>query len=147
MTSFLRIPASCVYFACARLCVVFVIIVSPLFVVFFSVYLRCSPEVCAERIRKRDRKGESNISMVRLLFTFAVGVWGGHNLFPCIYTTTRVKLLIETVEFVDSHYIYIPCLLNIIFCLAYSSKLKCTRLQASSYLGVCTSTPALTACT
>uniref|UniRef100_A0A5K3EU84 DNK domain-containing protein n=2 Tax=Mesocestoides corti TaxID=53468 RepID=A0A5K3EU84_MESCO len=27
------------------------------------VYLRCSPEVCAERIRKRDRKGESSISM------------------------------------------------------------------------------------
>ncbi|VDM33347.1 unnamed protein product [Hydatigera taeniaeformis] len=27
------------------------------------VYLRCSPEVCADRIRKRDRKGESAISM------------------------------------------------------------------------------------
>ncbi|VDD74402.1 unnamed protein product, partial [Mesocestoides corti] len=31
--------------------------------VVFLVYLRCSPEVCAERIRKRDRKGESSISM------------------------------------------------------------------------------------
>nr|CUU98187.1 hypothetical transcript [Hymenolepis microstoma] len=28
------------------------------------VYLRCMPEVCANRIRERDRKGESNISMV-----------------------------------------------------------------------------------
>ncbi|VDO00741.1 unnamed protein product [Rodentolepis nana] len=27
------------------------------------VYLRCMPEVCASRIRERDRKGESNISM------------------------------------------------------------------------------------
>ncbi|BHF79037.1 hypothetical protein SprV_0602215400 [Sparganum proliferum] len=27
------------------------------------VYLRCSPEVCAERIRKRDRRGERAISM------------------------------------------------------------------------------------
>ncbi|CDI97743.1 thymidine kinase [Echinococcus multilocularis] len=27
------------------------------------VYLRCSPEICAERIRKRDRRGESAISM------------------------------------------------------------------------------------
>nr|CDS30041.2 thymidine kinase [Hymenolepis microstoma] len=27
------------------------------------VYLRCMPEVCANRIRERDRKGESNISM------------------------------------------------------------------------------------
>ncbi|KAL5968688.1 Deoxynucleoside kinase, partial [Taenia solium] len=27
------------------------------------VYLRCSPEICAERIRKRDRKGERAISM------------------------------------------------------------------------------------
>ncbi|KAL5106812.1 Deoxynucleoside kinase [Taenia crassiceps] len=27
------------------------------------VYLRCSPEICAERIRQRDRKGESAISM------------------------------------------------------------------------------------
>ncbi|KAL7056564.1 hypothetical protein AAHC03_020645 [Spirometra sp. Aus1] len=27
------------------------------------VYLRCSPEVCAERIRKRDRRGEQAISM------------------------------------------------------------------------------------
>ncbi|KAM3173502.1 hypothetical protein ACTXT7_012380 [Hymenolepis weldensis] len=28
------------------------------------VYLRCMPEVCAERIRKRHRKGESNISLI-----------------------------------------------------------------------------------
>ncbi|VUZ52200.1 unnamed protein product [Hymenolepis diminuta] len=27
------------------------------------VYLRCMPEVCAERIRERDRKGESSISL------------------------------------------------------------------------------------
>ncbi|EUB54406.1 Deoxynucleoside kinase [Echinococcus granulosus] len=35
----------------------------PIFQLDLIVYLRCSPEICAERIRKRDRRGESAISM------------------------------------------------------------------------------------
>lgn len=30
----------------------------------FSVYLRSSPEVCLQRIRKRDRLGEHTLSLV-----------------------------------------------------------------------------------
>ncbi|KAH9278239.1 Deoxynucleoside kinase [Echinococcus granulosus] len=45
------------------------------------VYLRCSPEICAERIRKRDRRGESAISMCccngisALKYLDCFGVW------------------------------------------------------------------------
>uniref|UniRef100_A0A915EUV6 Deoxynucleoside kinase domain-containing protein n=1 Tax=Echinococcus canadensis TaxID=519352 RepID=A0A915EUV6_9CEST len=39
----------------------------PIFQLDLIVYLRCSPEICAERIRKRDRRGESAISTVSLL--------------------------------------------------------------------------------
>nr|CDS21174.1 thymidine kinase [Echinococcus granulosus] len=35
----------------------------PIFQLDLIVYLRCSPEICAERIRKRDRRGESAITM------------------------------------------------------------------------------------
>ncbi|VDK41959.1 unnamed protein product [Taenia asiatica] len=35
----------------------------PIFQLDLIVYLRCSPEVCAERVRKRNRRGEGSISM------------------------------------------------------------------------------------
>ncbi|KAL5961667.1 Thymidine kinase 2 mitochondrial [Taenia solium] len=35
----------------------------PIFQPDLIVYLRCSPEICAERVRKRNRRGEGAISM------------------------------------------------------------------------------------